>query len=378
MGARGVVIVGAGQGGLDTAAALRSRGHTGRITLIGEEPAVPYQRPPLSKAYLTGSTGEGELALRAPSFFATQGIDLRTGERVDRIDRAGRSVTLGSGSVLAYDTLVLATGARPRTLPVPGAALYGVLTLRSLADAEVLRRRLDGPPLRIVVVGAGFIGLELTATARTLGHEITVVEAQPRALSRALTPEMSRRLLDEHRDRGVRILLSREVNALHGDASGRVQVAELDGGERIPADLVVVGIGVLPNTELAADAGLLVGDGIVVDPYLRTDDPDIYAIGDCARYPSPHTFLTPDAHRSVRSGQHVRVESVQNAAGHAQSVAATICGEPAPYTAVPWFWSEQYSWRLQIAGLTAGHDECVVAGARRRVGSPCSASARAR
>ncbi|MER7112513.1 NAD(P)/FAD-dependent oxidoreductase [Streptomyces sp. NPDC000229] len=351
MGARGVVVIGAGQGGLDTAAALRARGYRGRITLVGDEPALPYQRPPLSKGFLTGDTAAGELELRPRAFFAAQNVELLSGIRATKIDRERRAVLLETGATLPYDSLVLATGARPRTLPVPGAgSLSGVLTLRGLADAEDLRERLTGPPRRLVVIGAGFIGLELAATARRLGHEVTVVEAQGRALARALTPAMSARLVAEHVDAGVRVLLDREVTGLWGESAGRVEVVELDGAERIPADLVVVGIGVLPNTELAALAELQVGDGILVDAQLRTDDPDIYALGDCARFPSPH------------AGRHLRLESVQNASDQAKCVAAGICGDRVPYTAVPWFWSEQYGLRLQIAGLTAGHDETVVVG----------------
>ncbi|GAA2454955.1 NAD(P)/FAD-dependent oxidoreductase [Streptomyces lavendulocolor] len=351
MGPRGVVVIGAGQGGLDTAAALRGRGYRGRLTLVGDEPVLPYQRPPLSKGFLTGDTAAGDLELRPRAFFAAQDVELVSGTRAAKIDRERRTVLLETGTTLPYDSLVLATGARPRTLPVPGAvSLSGVLTLRGLADAEDLRKRLTGPPRRLVVIGAGFIGLELAATARKLGHEVTVVEAQSRALARALTPTMSSRLVARHAEAGVRILLSREVTALWGSAAGRVEVVELDGAERIPADLVVVGIGVLPNTELAALAELQVGDGIVVDAHLRTDDPDIYALGDCARFPSPH------------AGRHVRLESVQNASDQAKVVAAGICGDRVPYTAVPWFWSEQYDMRLQIAGLTAGHDETVLAG----------------
>ncbi|WP_156724660.1 NAD(P)/FAD-dependent oxidoreductase [Streptomyces apocyni] len=348
-----VVVVGAGQGGLETAAALRGRGFSGRITLVGDECVLPYQRPPLSKGFLTGATGAtdpADLELRPASFFATQGIDLVPGDRAERIDRECRVLHLESGAALPYDHLVLATGARPRPLPVPGAGLSGVLALRGLRDAHTLRRELSGPARHLVVVGAGFIGLELAATARTLGHEVTVVEAQSRALARALTPEMSAWLTDEHRRQGVRLLLSREVAALHGDPSGQVEIMELDGGERIPAELVVVGIGVLPHTELAAEADLVVGDGIVVDERLRTSDPAIHAVGDCARFPRP----------GARG--HTRIESVQNASDQARCVAADICGEGAPYTAVPWFWSEQYAVRLQIAGLTAGHDEVVLAG----------------
>jgi 3-phenylpropionate/trans-cinnamate dioxygenase ferredoxin reductase subunit len=350
MAARGVVVVGAGQGGLEAAAALRGKGYAGRITLVGEEPVLPYQRPPLSKGYLTGATSAEELQLRPESFFEAQDIELVPGDRAVKIDRERQAVVLASGIALAYDTLLLATGARPRTLPVPGASLSGVLTLRGLADADALRQRLTGPARHLVVVGAGFIGLELAATGRLLGHDVTVVEAQSRALARALTPDMSSWLTAEHRRQGVRLLLSREVTALRGDASGHVEIMELDDGQRIPADLVVVGIGVLPDTGLAAEAGLLVGDGIVVDHHLRTDDPAVYALGDCARFPSVHT------------GRHIRLESVQNASAQAGCVAAAICGEPVPYTAVPRFWSEQYALGLQIAGLTADRDETVVAG----------------
>ncbi|MEU7059813.1 FAD-dependent oxidoreductase [Streptomyces sp. NPDC046197] len=351
MAARGVVVVGAGQGGLETAAALRARGYDGRITLIGDEPGTPYQRPPLSKGYLSGTTTGDELELRPLSYFAAQDIGLVTGDRVTAIDRDLRTILLASGLSLPYDRLVLATGARPRTLPVPGAAsLSGVLSLRTLADADELRGRLSGPPLQLVVVGAGFIGLELAATARALGHDVTVVEVQGRALGRALTPVTSGWLVDRLRRTGARVLLGREVTALRGDAAGRVRVVELDVAERIPADVVVVGVGVLPNTELAATAGLGVGDGIVVDRQLRTGDPDVFAVGDCARFPS------------ASAGRHVRLESVQNASDQARCVAAAICGEPVPYTAVPWFWSEQGPVRLQIAGLGAGHDETVVHG----------------
>lgn len=350
MAAHAVVVVGAGQAGFDTACALRRRGFRGRITLIGDEPPGPSYRPPLSKGYLAGTVPAEEIALRPPSFYTEQDIELLPGDRVASLDRERRTVLLESGLRLPYDNLVLATGSRPRTLPVPGASLTGVLSLRGLAEAEDLRLRLSGPPRRLVVVGAGFIGLEVAATARGLGHDVTVVEAQPRALARALTPTVSDRIVAEHRERGVRVLLGREVTALFGDGEGRVQVMELDGGERIAADLIVVGVGVLPNIELALAADLLVGDGVVVDAQLRTSDPDIFALGDCARFPSPH------------AGRHVRVESVQNASDQAKCVAAAICGEPYAYTAVPWFWSEQYALRLQIAGLTAGHDETVTVG----------------
>ncbi|WP_405670455.1 NAD(P)/FAD-dependent oxidoreductase [Streptomyces sp. NBC_01530] len=350
MAPRGVVVVGAGQGGLDTVAALRAKGYGGPVTLVGEEPVLPYQRPPLSKGFLTGAVARGELTLRTESFFEAQDIALVSGDRAQHIEVERQRVRLASGGTLGYDKLVLATGSRPRTLPVPGMDLSGVLTLRTLADAEALRTLLDGPPRQVVVLGAGFVGLELAATARVLGHDVTVVEAQRRVLARALTPQMSQWLAERHAQQGVRLLLGQEVTALHGTAAGEVAVVRLRDGRRLPADLVVVGVGALPNTQLAAEAGLLVGDGVVVDRWLRTDDRSVYAIGDCARFPS------------TRLGRHIRLESVQNASDQARCVAAAICGESAPYTAVPWFWSEQYALRLQMAGLTAGHDETVTVG----------------
>lgn len=350
MAARGVVVIGAGQGGLDTAAALRAKGYRGPVTLVGDEAVPPYHRPPLSKGFLTGATTHEELLLRPEPFFAAQGISRVAGDRAERLELDRQRVHLASGDTLPYDHLVLATGARPRVLPLPGADLHGVLTLRSLADAETLRGHLDGPPRHVCVIGAGFVGLELAATARTSGHHVTVVEVQSRPLARALTPQMSAWLAGRHQEHGVRLLLGREVAALHGGADGHVEVMELRDGRRLPADLVVVGAGALPNTRLAAEAGLLVGDGVVVDQWLRTTDRAVYAIGDCARFPDP------------RSGRHIRLESVQNASDQARCVAAAICGESAPYTAVPWFWSEQYDLRLQMAGLTAGHDETVTVG----------------
>jgi 3-phenylpropionate/trans-cinnamate dioxygenase ferredoxin reductase component len=350
MAARGVVVIGAGQGGLDTVAALRAKGYGGPVTLVGEEPVLPYQRPPLSKGFLTGATSYDDLTLRTESFFEAQEITLVSGVRAIGIELERQRVRLASGATLGYDKLVLATGSRPRTLPVPGMDLTGVRTLRTFADAEALRALLDGLPRQVVVLGAGFVGLELAATARALGHEVTVVEAQQRVLSRALTPPMAQWLAERHRREGVRLLLGQEVTALHGTAAGEVAEVRLRDGRCLPADLVVVGVGALPNTQLAAEAGLLVGDGVVVDQWLRTDDMSVYAIGDCARFPS------------ARPGRHIRLESVQNASDQARCVAAAICGEPAPYTAVPWFWSEQYALRLQMAGLTAGHDETVTVG----------------
>jgi len=343
-----VVIVGAGQAGSDTAAALRSRGYAGPVTLIGAEDAVPYQRPPLSKGYLTGAVGRSEVELRPDSFYTTQGIDFVCDDRAVAIDRAARTVTLASGAELSYGALVLATGARPRRIATPGAGLDGVLALRSLADADVLRDHLDRAG-HVLVIGGGFIGLEIAATTRARGCEVTVVEAAPRVMGRAVSEPMAEYLTGAHRKEGTRVLLGRSVSALQGDPAGRVRAAQLDDGHRTPADLVVIGVGVLPNTALAAEAGLAVGDGILVDSGLSTSDPHIYAIGDCARFPYGDGM--------------VRLESVQNASDQARHVAARLAGgDPGPYTAVPWFWTDQYTVKLQIAGLTAGHDRAVVAG----------------
>jgi len=349
MAAPSVVVIGAGQAGSDTAAALRAQGFDGRITLVGAEGVLPYQRPPLSKQFLAGTASGGELALRPASFHTERDIEFVARDPAVRLDRDARRVALASGRTLGYRHLVLAVGARPRRLTVPGAGLDGVLTLRSLTDAGRLRDAMRDTG-RLLVVGGGFVGLEVAATARAAGLAVTVVEAGPRLLARAVSGAMSAHLLAEHRAHGVRVLLSREVTALHGDGAGRVREAELAGGERIAADLVVVGIGALPDVALAAGAGLAVDDGILVDGHLRTGDPAVYAIGDCARFPDP------------RTGRPLRLESVQNAADQARCVAAALCGAPRPYAALPWFWTEQYGLRLQIAGLGAGHDRVVTLG----------------
>ena len=343
-----VVIVGTGQGGLQAAASLREAGFAGPVTLIGDEPDLPYQRPPLSKAYLLGKMAEEGLRLRSEAFYAKNGIDLLAGERVAAIDRATRRVRLNSGPEIGFDHLVLATGARNRPLPVPGADLDGVLYLRTLAEARDLKARIAAVR-QVVVVGAGFIGLEFAAVARQLGKEVHVVEATQRPMGRAVSAQMSWFFTERHMGWGARLLLGAGVARLLGEG-GRVVAVEATDGQRLPADLVVVGIGVLPNADLAAGAGLPVQDGIVVDRQLRTADPAISAIGDCARYPS-----------RFADGP-VRLESVQNAADQGRCVAARIAGRPAAYDAVPWFWSDQGDLKLQIVGLTAGHDATALRG----------------
>ena len=342
-----VVIVGSGQAGFQAAASLRQAEYQGDVTLVGEEPGLPYQRPPLSKTFLKGDGDEGEVHLRPDSFFASKEIGLVSGDRAVRIDREARLVQLASGRELPYDALVLATGSRPRLLPVPGADLDGVLVLRTVADALRLRERLEGSP-RLVIVGGGFIGLELAASARERGADVTVVEALERTMSRVVTPEMSAHFAALHEEQGATILHGASVAAITGN--GSASGVELGDGRRLDADLVVVAIGIVPNVELAEEAGLVIDNGIVVDETLRTADPAIWAIGDCAAYPSEH------------AGGRVRLESVQNATDQGRSVASSIMGQPTPYTALPWFWSDQHARKLQIAGLLHGYDSAVVRG----------------
>lgn len=341
-----VVVVGAGQGGHQTAASLRERGYRGRITLISAEDTLPYERPPLSKAYLKGETDEAQLWLRPVTYYGRKAIDL-VGGTVTAIDRTTRTVRLADGSHYDYGHLVLATGARPRTLDVPGAGLRGVHTLRTARDAAALRATL-ADARRAVVVGAGFIGLEFAAVARGLGCEVTVVEAQDRPLARAVSARTAEHFSRLHRRAGTRLLFGQGVAALHGNGRGAVSAVELADGRRLPADLVLTGVGVTPCTELAAAAGLRVGGGITVDTRLLTGDPHISAIGDCAAFPH------------IRSGNRLRLESVQNAVGHARLVAERLTGVPRAYDETPWFWSDQFSTTLQIAGLDEAHDTEVV------------------
>jgi 3-phenylpropionate/trans-cinnamate dioxygenase ferredoxin reductase subunit len=339
-----VLIVGAGQAGFQTAVSLRDKGFDGRVVLVGDEPGVPYQRPPLSKAYLSGTVGIDGLSLRPDTFFGEAGIELVPG-RVEKLDREGKQVTLADGTELGYDRLVLATGARNRPLPVPGAELDGVLGLRTKADSDTLREALAGAK-DVVVIGGGFIGLEFAAHA---GRPVTVVEAQDRLLARVSTPEVSAFYAARHAEAGNTLLLGKGVKALHGSA-GAVGSVELTDGTRLPADLVVIGVGVLPECELAAAAGLDVDNGVVVDGRLRTSDPAISAIGDCANFPSVHARCA------------TRLESVQNAVDQARFAAADIAGETASYDSVPWFWSDQLGTKLQIVGIGTGYDRTVVTG----------------
>ncbi|WP_044562888.1 NAD(P)/FAD-dependent oxidoreductase [Azospirillum sp. B4] len=342
-----ILIAGAGQAAAQLALSLRQRGHTGTIAMIGEEPYPPYERPPLSKDYLSGQRETHRLFLRKPEAWAERRIDLHLGCRVAAVSPAARRVTLADGRQLDYGWLVWATGGRPRALSCPGADLAGVHAIRGIADIDRLKGDLTAPK-RIVVIGGGYIGLEAAAVLRGLGHTVTVVEMQDRLLARVTSPVVSQYFLDLHRRHGVDVRLSTGVRALRG--AGRVTGAELSDGTTVPADIVIVGIGIIPNVEPLAAAGLSCPNGVQVDAHCRTDDPHILAIGDCALHPNPY------------AGGLVRVESVQNAVDQAKVAAETILGTPKAYDAMPWFWSDQYDLKLQTAGLCAGHGQVVVRG----------------
>lgn len=345
-----VVIVGAGQAGCQVATSLRQDGHTGRIVLIGAETHLPYQRPPLSKGHLTGKAARDALWLRPESWFAENDIDLHLGTTVRTIDPTSRTVT--AHEVVSYDALVLALGTRHRELAVPGVDLGGVVSLRSLDEADDIRARLEAAR-DVVVIGGGFIGMEVASTAAALGKNATVAEVAPQLMGRVLSAQTAAFLLAAHCTRGLTISLATTVTAIVGQAGHvtGVQVADTDEARTLPADLVLVGIGAVPQIELAQAAGLCIDNGIAVDEYLRTSDPHIYAIGDCVSCPNPFA-----------AGARIRLESVQNAVSQGRDVAATILGHGTPHDTVPWFWSDQADLKLQIAGLTGGHDEVVTHG----------------
>ncbi|MEB7504306.1 NAD(P)/FAD-dependent oxidoreductase [Arthrobacter koreensis] len=344
-----VVIIGGGQAGLQVADSLRSGGYPEAITVIADEPGLPYQRPPLSKDYLAPECSPAPLPLRAASFFADKDITLRSGVRAAAVDRNARTVTLEDGRQLDYRHLVFATGAANRTLTCPGADLPGVHLLRTLPDAERLHADLAAAR-RVVVVGAGFIGLEVAAAAKARGCEVTVLEFAPGPMGRALSPAMGAWFAEAHARAGIRLRFNEGIASLEPGMDGRVGWAVSTSGARYRADLVVAGIGVVPNDALAASAGLETRNGIVVDAALRTSDPSVLAVGDCASFPSAH------------AGARIRVESVQNATDQGRHAARTILGAAEPYTDLPWFWSNQGILRLQIAGLSAPGDQLVTSG----------------
>ena len=342
-----IVIAGAGHAAGQVITTLRQLKFAGQIVLIGDEPWLPYQRPPLSKKFLAGDMPAERLFVKPPSFYDDPAIELRLSSTITAIDRKTKQLRLEDAEPVAFDKLVLALGSRAVKLPVAGADLKGVHYLRSIADVESIRADLE-TRRRLVVIGAGYIGLEVAAVARQRGLDVTVVEMAERVMSRVVSPEISDFYQIEHTNQGVTLRLDTEVTELHGKK--RVKGVVTSSGETLPTRFVVIGIGITPNTELAADAGLDVNDGIIVDDHGRTSDPDIFAIGDCTRHPNGIY------------GRSLRLESVHNALEQAKTVAHNLCGKEKTYSEVPWFWSDQYDLKLQIAGLSEGYDDVVIRG----------------
>lgn len=344
----GLVIVGGSYAAMQIAASAREAGYSEPIRIVSEESILPYQRPPLSKGYLTGKFAAAALPLRAEAFYRDNRIDLVLGRRAETLDLRAGTIMLAGGGELAFDRLALATGTRPRPLPVPGADLDGVLFLRSLADADRLRAQLE-KAASIVVIGGGFIGLELASVAAGLGKSVTIVEAQDRLLARGVSAQLAGFLADVHRGRGVTLRLGTTIQEIRGDG-GQARSVLCSDGSALPADLVLLAIGVVPNVELAASAGLACQDGLLVDRLARAGDPRVVAAGDCTRHPSAF------------AGQLLRLESVQNALDQAKTAGASLAGADKPYETVPWFWSDQYDLKLQMVGLVQGHDRHAVRG----------------
>ena len=342
-----VVIVGAGHAAGQAVASLRQEGFKGAITVVGDEGVAPYQRPPLSKKFLAGEIGLDRVLFKPVEFYAKADAELILSDTVTAIDAAGHTVALASGRTLPYTKLLLATGGRVRRLSCPGADLPGVHYLRTIADVEGIRAHFrDGA--RLVIVGGGYIGLEVAAVAVKHGLDVTVIEMAPTVLGRVTCPEVAEFFQRVHREEGVKIMTGTALNALEGE--GHVTGVRTSTGEVLPADFVIAGIGIVPNQELAIEAGLACDNGIVVDEHCRTSDPDIYAAGDCTDHPNPIY------------GRRMRLESVHNALEQAKTAAASICGNNKPYRQVPWFWSDQYDLKLQIAGLSQGYDRVVIRG----------------
>lgn len=343
----GVVIVGAGHAGVQAAASLREEGYDGPVTLVGDENELPYHKPPLSKAFMKEAGAKPQI-LRAEAFYTNGRIDLLLGSSVEGIDLAGRRLDLSGGRHIAFDRVILATGSRPRALALPGADLAGVLSLRSVADARAIREASAGGG-DVVVLGGGFIGLELAATLALGGRRVTVVEAQDRLLARAAAPVIAAHVRTRLEASGVRVLTNTTIARLEGQ-NGHVATAVTSSGERLTAVLVLIGVGVVPNSELAEATGLSVANGIRVDPQMRSSQPEILAVGDNANY------------RHWLSGADVRLESVQNATDQARLAARTITGHKDTYRSVPWFWSDIGDMKLQMVGLAAGGDRSVLIG----------------
>ncbi len=342
-----IVIAGAGHAAGQLVASLQQKKFTGDIVLVGDESFLPYQRPPLSKKFLAGEMPAERLFVRPASFYANAGVDVRLQNRVSSIDRSAKRLITEAGDKIGYDSLVLATGSRVRVVPVPGHNLDGVHYLRSINDVHNIQTGLTNAK-RIVIIGAGYIGLEVAAVMRQIGLDVTVIEMADRVMSRVVSPQVSAFYHAEHVARGVKLELSTSLKVFVGE--DKVTAVEADDGRSFDADLVIVGVGILPNTALAEAAGLSVSNGIVVDDRCQSSDSDIYAIGDCTSHPS------------LIYGRNLRLESVHNALEQAKTAAANLCGEDLVYSQVPWFWSDQYDLKLQIAGLSEGYDDVVIRG----------------
>jgi len=343
-----IAIVGAGQAAAQAVETLIKRGHQGLITLLGDEGLLPYQRPPLSKKFLAGTLDRDRLLIRHGAHYTDHGVDLRVGFAAASIDRALRRIDIADGTSVEYDRLLLATGSHPRLLPLPGAELVGVHYLRSVADVDKLRAEL-APGRRVVIIGGGYIGLEVAATCREAGLDVTVLEAADRVMNRVVSPAVSAFYEAEHARRGVQILCGARVDSLVPDST-RVAAVRLEDGHELAADFVLVAIGVVATDALARAAGLECDNGILVDEYCRTSDPHIWAAGDCARHPSIHY------------GMRVRLESVDNAFEQGTSAALNMLGIRTIHDKVPWFWSDQFDLKMVIVGLSAAHDEVVLRG----------------
>ena len=345
-----IVIVGAGQAAVQAIDTLRRKGFTGKLALVGDEPWLPYQRPPLSKKFLAGALERERLMLRPTQFYTDHTVETHLGRRVEEIRRGDQRVRLDDGSLLAYDALLLATGSRPRKLLAPGADLGGVHFLRTIADVDRIRADL-GPGKRLVIIGGGYIGLEVAATARELGVDVTVLEMAERVMNRVTCSEVSSFYEKEHARHGVRIICNAKVRALAGNPhSHRVRAVLTEDGAEHPADIVIVGVGVLPVDDLAVAAGIECSNGITVDDHCRTSDPLIYAAGDCTHHPNLHY------------GRRLRLESVDNAFEQATTAALNLLGTPTVHDKVPWFWSDQYDLKMIIVGICHGHDAVVTRG----------------
>ena len=344
-----VLIVGAGHAGAHTALALRQQGFTGSLALIGDEPELPYERPPLSKEFLAGDKPFDRLLIRPASFWSERAVQVLTGRRVVAVDPATRTVRTARGETFAYGRLVWATGGRARPLTCPGADAAGVLALRTRADAEAIQRAVTGVQ-RVAIVGGGYNGLEVAAALVAKDKEITVIEACDRVLARVAGEVLSRFYEAEHRARGVDVRLGAKVCAIE-TRDGRATGVRLDDGTVLPAEMVVVGIGIIPAVEPLIEAGAASADGVEIDAFARTCLPDVLAVGDCALHAN-----------SFADGARIRLESVQNAVDMAATAARTLTGDPRPYHAVPWFWSNQFDLKLQTVGLSIGHDQTVVRG----------------